>query len=113
MKKSWIGIFALMCLFFCCKKETTTTVGVVMTYTMTQCDDPWQDETYFKDKALGLKTYLEKQGIVPQELSVALDSECAKNVVCAACFCTSCYNATVKVDAKDVAAMEKLKFVKK
>ncbi len=112
MKKNWIGIFALMCLFFCCKKETTS-VGIVMTYSMTQCDDPWQDETYFKDKELGLKTYLEKQGIVPQELSVALNSECAKNAVCAACTCASCYDATIKVDAKDVAAMEKLKFVKK
>ena len=111
--KKILFLFALSLVFAFCKKETTTTPSqVTMTYQMTQCADAWQsDANYYQNKEATLKAYLEKQGIKVLELSVVQD--CSQSVVCAACTCAGCDKATVKVNDTDVAAMEKLKFVKK
>ena len=112
MKKIlFLLIFSLVFAF--CKKENTTVPSqVIMTYQMTQCADAWQsDANYFLNKEATLKAYLEKQGIKVLELSVVQD--CSQGAVCAACTCAGCDKATVKVNDTDVAAMEKLKFVKK
>lgn len=103
---SILFVFSLLA----CKKSNDT---VTMSYSMTQCADPWHDDDFFKgDKEKALKNYLEKQGIEVNSLSIKTDEACAKLIHCAACQCESCLVATVEVGADDVAAMEKLKFKK-
>lgn len=93
-----------------CEKSDDT---ITMSYSMTQCADPWHDDNFFNgDKEKALKNYLEKQDIEVKSLSIKIDEACAKLIHCAACQCESCIVATVEVDADDVAAMEKLKFKK-
>lgn len=108
--KKILFIAMLASIFSFCKKETVSTQSTVMVYGMTQCSDPWQDEDYFKDKAAALKAYLTKQGITVLELSIVEETGF---IFCQACTCPSGFIATVKVDDKDIAAMEKLKFTKK
>jgi hypothetical protein len=109
MKRTFVLLtFSLVFLF--CKKETNSDIW--MTYQMTQCDDPWQQEAdYFSKKEATLKSFLEKKGVTVLELKIVTD--CTKSAVCAACSCAGCDNASVRVDAASVAAMEKLKFTKK
>ena len=111
--KKILFLLAFPLIFTFCKKETTSNpTSVEMTYQMTQCADAWQsDANYFKDKEGTLKAYLIKQGATVLKLSVVQD--CSQSAVCAACTCAGCDKATVTVNASDVAAMEKLKFVKK
>ena len=114
--KKILFLIALPLIFALCKKETTTlpasATSITMIYQMTQCADAWQNEpNYFNDKAATLKTYLKKQGITAIDVTVVQD--CSNAAVCAACTCAGCDLATVKVNANDVAVMEKLKFVKK
>lgn len=97
--------------FLACEKSKDT---VSMSYSMTQCADPWHNDDFFNgDKEKALKSYLEKQGIEVNSLKIVKDEECAKLIHCAACTCASCLVATVEVSEDDVAAMEKLKFIKK
>jgi hypothetical protein len=108
--KKIVFFLVLSLVFVFCKKETST--DVLMTYQMTQCADPWQQEAdYLNNKEATLKKYLEKQGVSVVKLSIVVD--CTKSAVCAACTCQGCDFASVKVSAADVTAMEKLKFVKK
>jgi hypothetical protein len=111
MKKT-LFLLTISFVFLFCKKETTTGNDIWMTYQMTQCDDPWQQEAdYFSKKEATLKSFLEKKGITVLELKIVTD--CSKSAVCAACSCAGCDNASVRVDAGSVTAMEKLKFTKK
>ncbi len=107
--KKLLFLLCFPLLFTFCKKETA---AVTMIYQMTQCADAWQsDANYFNNKEATLKAYLEKQGVTVLSLTVVQD--CSQSAVCAACTCAGCDKATVNVNATDVAAMEKLKFVKK
>ncbi len=109
MKKIIFLLSFSLCFLFC-KKETSSDIW--MTYQMSQCNDPWQQEAdYFNKKEATLKSYLEKQGVTVLELNIVTD--CTKSAVCAACTCAGCDNASVRVDAASIAAMEKLKFTKK
>jgi hypothetical protein len=112
MKKT-IFVLMLLSIFSFCKKETTTSQGTWMIYGMTQCADPWQDDAYAKDKPAALKAYLQKQGITVLELKIETNKACSDLIACAACACASCLDASVRVEDKDIPAMEKLKFAKK
>ncbi len=110
--KKLIFVALLVSIFSFCKKETTSQ-GTWMIYGMTQCADPWQDADYAKDKTAALKAYLTKQGIKVLELKIETNKACSDLVTCAACVCASCLDASVRVEDKDIPAMEKLKFAKK
>ncbi|MFZ4542564.1 MAG: hypothetical protein ACOYOA_00810 [Saprospiraceae bacterium] len=107
--------YLILCLLasitFACKKDQN---NIWVTYTMTQCSDPWQNDLYFKgDKEGALRQFLEKKDIEVIDLNIKLDSLCAKTVVCAACTCSSCLDATVLIPEDDFGKISKFKFVRK
>jgi hypothetical protein len=78
---------------------------------MTQCDDPWQQEAgYFDNKTATFLNFFKKKDIAI--VTAVIKTDCSKAAVCAACSCLGCDNVTITVNPKDVAAMEKFKFVK-
>lgn len=112
--KKILFLLAFPLIFTFCKKEITNNpTGVEMTYQMTQCADPWQDDAnYFKDKEGTLKTYLAKQGVTVLKLSIVEDCV-LQSAACTACMCAGCDRATVSVNGIDIAVMKKLMFVVK
>jgi hypothetical protein len=106
-----LSFLVLLLSLWACEKDADI---VVMSYSMTQCADPWHDEAFFNgDKEKALSNFLNKQGIEVKTITIVQDEDCAKLIQCAACQCQSCLVATVEVAEDDVAAMEKLKFKKK
>ena len=101
----------LVLLSVSCNKDKTE---IWVTYTMTQCSDPWQNSPdYGRDKEGTLRKFLEEKDITVLDLNIKLDSACAKNAVCTACTCTSCLVASVQIYEHDLVEMEKLKFRRK
>ena len=85
-----------------------------VTYTMTQCADPWQNSPeYNRDKEGSIKKFLEGKSIEVLEINVRLDTTCAKSIQCSACTCSSCLVASVLIHENDLAAMEQFKFRRK
>ena len=104
-------LIALFALLISCKKESS---NIWVSYTMTQCADPWQNSPdYAKDKEDTLKKYLEAKNIEVLDLNIKLDSVCAKSVQCKACTCSSCLVASVLIRDHDLNAIEQLKFKRK
>lgn len=94
--------------FLSCKKTTTPTTTVVMTYQISQCGDPWMDANYTANKELTLKRFLQSKNIDVISLKIELD--CSQQAFCLACTCAGCDKATVEVTENNVVAMENLRF---
>lgn len=108
--KKILFLFAIPILLTFCNKEKN---GVIMTYQISHCGDAWHNEpNYENDKAEVIRKYIKKQGVTVNSIDVSVVQECVGKGSCYACTCKSCDKATVNVNASDVAAMEKLKFVK-
>lgn len=106
MKKLIIAILILT-LFNACEKANE---GIIMSYQMTQCADPWMGTDYSVNKEVTLEKFLTEKGI--KVISLSITTDCGTSSVCQACTCKGCDSAEVKVSADDVEKMEALKFVK-
>ncbi len=109
MKKILVSmLFAAACLVWSCQKEQAAAT-ITMTYQMSQCADPWMQETGYLDNKTGvLKQFLVNRGISVSSLSIT--TNCGNGAVCAACTCAGCDKATAEVEEANLAAMEALGF---
>lgn len=110
MKKFLIlMLFASSALIWSCKKEQAASSTVIMTYQMSQCADPWMQETGYLDNKTGvLKQFLVNRGISVSSLSIT--TNCGSSATCLACTCGGCDKATAEVEEVNVAAMIALGF---
>ena len=94
----------------CVKDEPDAADKQDFLYVLTQCADPWDQETFRKDQATvhRVQAFLENEGVTVFDVSLRTGE--SSEAVCAACDCPSGWFVVVRALESDATVLETLSF---